>query len=307
MKFLELLEHLRHPIFTEINMVFTVMGEGLFFLCILCLLFWCVDKKLAYRICFIYILAGLAVQTLKITFRIKRPFIRNTSLNPVEDAKRTATGYSFPSGHTQNVTSLFITFSHLCKKNIYKILCFVPIILVMFSRMYLGVHTPYDVLVSFGISAIITIIVNYIFDNYSLHSSHKKWIFIIFSMIILGITAYSVYINIYVDDIIKENMVDIFKCCGASLGFLIGWFIEISKINFNEKAASIPFQIIKYILGVVLLISIRIIIKYVLELIGFNSLANGFVEYMVLTLFITVIYPILIKIFFTDSELAYRH
>ena len=307
MKLLELLEHLRNPIFTEINMVFTVMGEGLFFLCILCLLFWCVDKKLAYRICFIYILAGLAVQTLKITLRIKRPFVRNTSLNPIAAAKKTATGYSFPSGHTQNATSLFITFSHLCSKKVYKVLCLIPIVLVMFSRMYLGVHTPYDVLASFLISAVITIVVNYLFDNYSLHSTHKTWIFFIFFTAILSVTSYSLYVNATVSNIAVGNMEDIFKSCGASLGFLIGWFIEINKINFNEKAASLPFQILKYILGIVLLISVKILVSYLLEFAGLNILLSGFAEYMILTFFITVIYPILIKILFTNEELAYRH
>ncbi len=307
MALLELLEHLRSPLFDTLNMVFTVMGEGLFFIVILCLIFWCIDKKLAYRMCFIYITAGLAVQTLKITLRIERPFVRNTSLSPVDAAKKTATGYSFPSGHTQNVTSMFLTFAHISTSLTAKILCFIPILLVMFSRMYLGVHSPYDVLGSFIISAVITIIVNYLFDNFSLHSSHRKWVLIIFTVITVIITAYAVYLNASVADITAKNMEDIFKACGATLGFLIGWYIETSRINFNEKAATIPFQIMKFIMGIALVIGIKTLVSSLLSLTGLNIFLTKFIEYAILTFFISAVYPIIIKYMFTDEEQAYRY
>lgn len=307
MTLLKLLEHLRSPIFNTLNMVFTVMGEGLFFLIILCLIFWCIDKKLAYRICFIYILAGLAVQTLKITLRIDRPFIKNPSLNPVEAAKKTATGYSFPSGHTQNVTSMFLTFAHISSSVAAKILCVIPIILVMFSRMYLGVHTPYDVFGSFIISAIITIITNYFFDNYSLHASHRKWVLVIFTFITGIVVAYAVYLNMIVADITAENMEDIFKACGAAFGFLIGWYIETRRIKFNEKAATLPFQIMKFIMGIDILVGIKTMASYLLPMTGLSIFSSKFIEYALLTFFISAVYPIIINKMFTDEEQAYRH
>lgn len=307
MALLELLEHLRSPFFDMLNMVFTVMGEGLFFIIILCLIFWCVDKKLAYRICFIYILAGLAVQTLKISLRVERPFVKNPSLTPVEAAKKTATGYSFPSGHTQNVTSMFLTFAHISFSFITKILCIVPIILVMFSRMYLGVHTPYDVFGSFVISAVITIITNYFFDNFSLHSSHRKWVLIIFTLITGAIIAYAVYLNTSIADITAENMEDIFKACGAALGFIIGWYIETRYINFNEKADTLPYQIMKYIMGIAMVIGIKTIASSLLSMTGLSIFLAKFIEYAILTLFITAVFPLVINKMFTDEEQAYRH
>lgn len=307
MALLELLERLRNPVFDFINMVFTVMGEGLFFIIILCLIFWCFDKKLAYRICFIYVIAGLAIQTLKVSLRIERPFVRNTSLSPVEAAKKTATGYSFPSGHTQNATSLFLTFSHICKIKIVKCLCFIPIFLVMFSRMYLGVHTPYDVLVSFLISAMITMVVNYIFDNFSLDGSHKKWVLLSFITLIAIITIYAAYLCVTVAGIKSENMIDIFKACGAAVGFLAGWYLETSRIQFNEKAATPFSQTLKFITGMALLVGIKTLSAYLLSLTGLSTFITKYIEYALLTFFITGIYPIIIKKVFTDKELAYRH
>lgn len=307
MALLELLEHLRSPFFDTLNMLFTVMGEGLFFILILCLIFWCIDKKLAYRICFIYIAAGLAVQTLKITFRIDRPFVRNSSLHPVESARKTATGYSFPSGHTQNVTSMFLTFAHISTFLSAKVFCAIPIILVMFSRMYLGVHTPYDVFGSFIVSAILTITVNYLFDNFSLHTSHRKWVLILFTFITGIIIAYAVYLNTTVTDITLENMEDIFKACGAALGFLIGWYIETSRIHFNEKAATLPYQIMKFIMGTAMVIGIKTFTSYLLSMTGLSIFLSKFIEYAILTFFISAVYPMIIKFMYTDEEQAYRH
>lgn len=307
MALLELLEHLRSPFFDTLNMLFTVMGEGLFFILILCLIFWCIDKKLAYRICFIYIAAGLAVQTLKITFRIDRPFVRNSSLHPVESARKTATGYSFPSGHTQNVTSMFLTFAHISTFLSAKVFCAIPIILVMFSRMYLGVHTPYDVFGSFIVSAILTITVNYLFDNFTLHTSHRKWVLILFTFITGIIIAYAVYLNTTVTDITLENMEDIFKACGAALGFLIGWYIETSRIHFNEKAATLPYQIMKFIMGTAMVIGIKTFTSYLLSMTGLSIFLSKFIEYAILTFFISAVYPMIIKFMYTDEEQAYRH
>lgn len=306
MALLELLEHLRSPLFTTLNMVFTVMGEGIFIICILCLIFWCVDKSFGYRLCFIFITSSLSVQTLKISLRIERPFILNTDLNPVEAAKTTATGYSFPSGHTQGATSLFLTLFLNSKRLLFKIIFILPIILVAFSRMYLGVHTPYDVCVSFVISALITMFIDYLFDNYALDRQHKKWIFLLLTMIVCAIMAYTFYLYITLSDIDIENLTDVTSVAGLTFGFLLGWILESEKIKFNEKATTLPFQVIKYLLGIILLAIIKISFSWFFNYINLNTLISDFLEYMIISFFAVGIYPIIIKRFFTNEEMAYR-
>lgn len=67
----------------------------------------------------------------------------------VEAARADATGYSFPSGHTQNIVGTTASIFASRKETWVRIVCIVLMVLVPFSRMYLGVHTPLDVGVAF--------------------------------------------------------------------------------------------------------------------------------------------------------------
>ena len=91
----------------------------------------------------------LANQFLKITCRIPRPWVLDPDFTIVEAARAVATGYSFPSGHTQNAVGTFGAIALQTKQRWVRWACIALVLLVPFSRMYLGVHTPLDVGVSF--------------------------------------------------------------------------------------------------------------------------------------------------------------
>ena len=98
---------------------------------------------------------------LKMTACIYRPYFLDSRLVPLEHP----TGYSFPSGHTARVTSCFGSFAFVFWKNKWiRYSSIVIIFLVMFSRNYLGVHTPQDVIVSFIITFLLVFIIKRIFD-----------------------------------------------------------------------------------------------------------------------------------------------
>ena len=106
MTFLWLLEGIRTPFFDKLMQLVTYFGQELIIIAVICTLYWCVDKRFAYLLGFTYFSAGLCVQALKITFRIPRPWILDPEFPPVESALEGATGYSFPSGHTQDRKSV---------------------------------------------------------------------------------------------------------------------------------------------------------------------------------------------------------
>ena len=88
---------------------------------------------------------------LKVTACVYRPWIRDPRIIPDVDAQAAATGYSFPSGHSMNAAALYG--GAAIRKELSKALRITMVIimvLIAFSRNFLGVHTPQDVLIGMG-------------------------------------------------------------------------------------------------------------------------------------------------------------
>ena len=113
------------------------------------LIFLCVDKKWGYRILTSYLGADLLNGVVKLTVCAYRPWIRSDLIEPAGDSKVAATGYSFPSGHTVSASSLYgsVVENQWSKRRWLAVICIICILLTGFSRNFLGVHTPQDVLV----------------------------------------------------------------------------------------------------------------------------------------------------------------
>ncbi len=303
MELVRLLEGIRWDFFTTINLIFSVLGEELVVIAILCLIYWCYNKKLGYQLAFSWLISGVIVNVAKLFIKIPRPFVTDKTLNPVEKALGHATGYSFPSGHTQSATSIYGTLSIFFGKRVklFGYLFIIPIICVAFSRMYLGVHTPYDVLAGFVIGLAVVLVLNYLYTNYCLDSSHYGIILLIFTIISFGVMIFAAYEMTYTN-VEVANYSDCFKVGASSLGFIFGWYIESTKIKFHEQGTYIGFQILKYICGMIGLVIIKLGLSFLCKQLPEDYLVLTFIiPYFFTTLWITGIYPIFIKKFFTWS------
>ena len=291
MDFLYFLQELRNPVLNAIFTAITYLGDEIFVIGILCIAYWCLDKKLAFKLCFTYFISGLTIQGLKIAFRTERPWIRDLRLKPVDSAVSGATGYSFPSGHTQGITGLFATIAFHLKKVWGFIAGFIIIALVMLSRMYLGCHTPEDVLVSFAVTFVISAAVCYVVDHFKSTNTSRIVIFILIECICAGLIAYSLYVTSSGKSTTVLAM-DCFKAAGAGIGFGIGWFIEESFIKFDPKSTKkIWFQILKFVLG----IAGALIIKQGLKIIFGDNITVNIIRYAICVLWIVAIYPLIVK------------
>ena len=155
MKFLYFLEGLRNPVFDFFFELITKLGEETVFLVVAILFFWCVNKREGYFILLSGLFGTVINQTLKLVFRIRRPWVIDPNFDIVggDAVKEAASGYSFPSGHTQNISTTLGAVVAFKKGIVRRVICITVIALVAFSRMYLGVHTPLDVGVSLLIGA----------------------------------------------------------------------------------------------------------------------------------------------------------
>ncbi|MCQ2399541.1 MAG: phosphatase PAP2 family protein, partial [Clostridia bacterium] len=133
---------------TTVSVDYYIMLPGL-------ILFWAINKRSGLIGLGSYGVACYSVSALKSTFCVYRPWIRSDLIKPLPEVMSGATGYSFPSGHSASVSSMYGGLIAVYRKR--KGLCILlgtVIALTMFSRLYVGVHPPQDLLVGLLVGGI---------------------------------------------------------------------------------------------------------------------------------------------------------
>jgi len=298
MELLKLIAEIRSPALDLIVGLVTRLGEGTIGVVLLCLILWCINKKFAYGIGIAFFLSSLTVQGMKVVFRIERPWVIDPTFVPVEGAIEYATGYSFPSGHTQAAASMYWGIGAQMKNKPIKIACIVLPILVAFSRMYLGVHTLLDVVASLVISFLLVLLTVKVLLSEDIRK--KRELIITLAMVLFAVLVIIVAVTLHSNGIIETHYVrDCLVAAGACIGFVVGMYIEKTYINFSVKSKSILIHVIKVILGLVGVI----IIQEGLKLIS-NDLYFDMFRYFLMLIWATVLYPLIIKRFFALKESA---
>jgi len=290
MTFLRLLEGIRTPFLDKLMQLVTYFGQEIIIIAVICTFYWCVDKQFAYLLGFTYFTAGLCVQALKITFRIPRPWVLDPDFHAVESALPGATGYSFPSGHTQGATCLFFPLALRSRRAWAKFLCILAFMLIGFSRMYLGCHTPKDVLVSMGISVLVSSLLWHFREFFSGKTARPAFVAAVLAAIALGVAAYALILNGN-GTIEVKYAEDCCKAAGAGLGFAAGWYIERRYLDFPVRKTSLGNHAARLVTGLILTLLLK---EGISLLLGSSVLAKA-AEYCILVLWILVFYPYLFQ------------
>ena len=297
MELLKAIESIRSPVLDTIVGLITRLGEEELIIVIICIAYWCINKMFAYKTGTIFFLSGLTVQGMKIGFRIERPWVLDPTFNPVQSAMERATGFSFPSGHTQAGASLFGSLGAQFKQPILKVIFFTIVFLIAFSRMYLGVHTLIDVATSVGITLVLVFLTYKFFQG---DLKCKKRLLLLSLFIILYAKAGIIYaVILYTNGTIDQAFVnDYLKAAGAAIGFAVAMYIENIYIQFSIKTKNIGMQVLKVLIGI---IGVGAFLEGLKLIIGTSMIANT-VRYFLLLMWVMAIYPIIIKKFFSVPE-----
>lgn len=292
MQFLYWLEGLRTPFGNTVMSLLTEFGAEAAFLLVALSVFWCFDKKKGYYILSVGFFGTILNQFLKLVCQIPRPWVRDPNFTIVESARAGATGYSFPSGHTQNAVGTYGAIAVTTKKKWVRVLSIALCVLVPFSRMYLGVHTPQDVLTAAG-TAILLLFLLY-FGVYT----EKKAVFPVLLGVMLVLSAgFVAFVEVYPfgKDIdaanLAEGVKNAYTLLGALLGMLLVYWADNSKFHFPIHAVWWA-QIIKLIAGFALVMAVRIALKAPLAaLCGGHSIASG-IRYFLVVLTAGIVWPL---------------
>lgn len=155
MQILYWLEAIRMPVLNEAMLLITRFGEETAFLVTALIVFWCVDKYKGYYLMAVGFIGTMANQMLKLMCRVPRPWILDPEFTILEQAREGAAGYSFPSGHSQSAVGTFGGLAYVTEKKWVRRICAAIAIFVPISRMYIGVHTPLDVLVGAAMALVL--------------------------------------------------------------------------------------------------------------------------------------------------------
>lgn len=292
MKVLYALESIRVPWLDTVMAAITHLGEETVFMVAALFVFWCVSKRHGYYLLAIGFAGTVLNQFLKLLFRIPRPWVLDSNFTIVESARAQATGYSFPSGHSQNAIGTFGGIARFTRRKWVRVAAIVVAVLVPLSRMYLGVHTPLDV----GVAAVIAVAL--VFALYPLMERSDSWHGVmgaVLAVMLALAVGYLLFVSLYPfpADVDAANLAsgveNAWKLLGATVGMLVGWWLDVRFIHFDTRAVWYV-QLIKLVGGLALLLGIRAVLKAPLAA-ALGAGAGGAVRYGVMVLFAAAVWP----------------
>ena len=290
MDFLYLLEKIRMPVLNEFMLAVTMLGEETAFLALALIFFWCVDKRRGYLIMSAGFIGTMANQFMKLWFRIPRPWVLDPDFTILEQAREAATGYSFPSGHT---TSAFATFGAIgitAKKNTVRVLCAALAVLVGLSRMYIGVHTPADVLVGAATSLVLVGLLH------KVCMEEKGMKALLASMIAMAI-GLLLFVELYPFPAdtdphnLESGVTNAYTMIGCLTGVAIVYVVEKKYIRFSTRAVWWA-QILKVVVGLGLVLLVKEGLRSPLEAAFSVHMAARAVRYFLIVITAGIIWPL---------------
>ncbi len=137
----------------SLRTLFLVTSDTLVYVAILiCIIVPLLLKKyrLAWRFFFVIGGAGVVMEIIKRIIKEPRPIIL---LHGQLHARTVEKGFSFPSGHETVATVMALTLALILPRK-WQFVVVLWILIVGFSRIYLGAHTPLDIIGGFALGLI---------------------------------------------------------------------------------------------------------------------------------------------------------
>lgn len=247
--FLKFLESIRTVFFNNFFEFITILGEETVYIFLICTIYFMFDKKLAQKLFFIASISIGFNCVIKNIVKLPRPFSDGeiTCVRP-----ETATGYSFPSGHTQIAATCTSALAFIFKNKWISLFAIIATTLVGFSRLYLGAHFPLDVICA----AIFGVMLAFVLNNLHDKTKSKNRLYVCVAIVS---TVFALIFMITPDIL----FLDFYKFYGLFLGFICAVNFEEKFVQFNYNCSTIK-KLIRVIISVVLAYSLKESIKLIL-------------------------------------------
>ena len=269
--------------------------------------YWCLDKRKGQFIFAAWKISQTINSIVKLTACVYRPWIRDSRILPAGDAITTATGYSFPSGHTMMATPIYGGLACITKNKIATLFWVALILTTMFSRNYLGVHTPQDVLVGAVLGAA-SIYIAKKFLEFLDRKPEKFGLAMLFLGLFGALTLLYVMCKPYPMDYVDGKLLvdpakmtpDAWGDAGGMVPLAIAWYIEERWVKFEATGFNVK--------GVILTLIGLVIVAWMTEDLenicnaSFGRSVGKLAYHFAFFFFVMVIWPIIIKIFTAQKK-----
>ena len=303
MNVLYALESIRHPLLDVLFSVITRFGEEILFMVIAMAVMWCVNKKEGYYLLIVGLLGTQINQLLKAAFRIERPWVNDPQFTIVESARAEATGYSFPSGHTQCAVGTFGGLARWHSRPLLRGICATLCLLVPFSRLYLGVHTPLDVGVSVAVALLL------VFGLYPLLQrigDEPRGMRVLIAVLLVLSMAQAAYMTVAfyhaTEPELQSALNNAYTMVGSIGGFFVAHELDVRFIHFDTRAVWWA-QLLKVALGLALTLGVKELAYAVFGFVPFEPLGRLLV-YFVLVIFAGAVWPLTFRFFGKRGKFA---
>ena len=296
MEFLYLLEGLRTPWLDAIVSALTHLGGETVFLIAAMAVFWCVDKRQGYYLMSVGFMGTLVNQFLKITCRIPRPWVRDPHFTIVESARAEATGYSFPSGHSTSSVGTFGVLATESKRLWLRLGAMALCFLIPLTRLYLGVHTPADVLVGSAIPLFFIVVLRpAIYQGDGKHIPKLLTVMVLLSAAFVFYMEYHPFPGNVDPDNLASALKNSYTLIGSLLGMVLVYHVDEQR-NFSTEAVWYA-QILKTVLGLGLALAVKEGLRMPLDSLFSGHMIARALRYMLLVLFAGIVWPMTFPLF----------
>jgi membrane-associated phospholipid phosphatase len=243
----------RHPLFDVLFQAATSLGEEEFYLIFLPFIYWCLNKQVGVSLAYISLFSPYLNSIIKLTFRLPRPS------DPRIVLLRTETSPSFPSNHAQGAVVNWGYLTLRFRNKMFSIVAVVLVLLIAFSRIYVGVHFPQDVVGGVLMGLLLLVAYNWLVgtiekQRFDLPLPIKLTLSVVVPLALLFAHPFDVD-GAYPAEIAATIM-------GTILGMSIGFILEREHVRFKVDGLWWK-RGLRFVLGMVLVVIFYLGLKVV--------------------------------------------